>query len=259
MAGTFPNRMREKKSIFTLRTAEYDPHRISRREREEAERRAEQERLSQYVTALDLNDYLEADPKLKQAHPQSNERDRAKVDKTLLDDILEAGEYEQINALRRLRSLALVNETGGFPLPKITRSSAKALILQQMDQTAKERVAKQRAGDDFENESDAYNNWTRLLSLVLSHESEEEKTRMDEPAVRFLEERLKEAYGWADYHSKQIRGRAQTDEGLNQIKKIREAVYWRHLYPHLKLPETIERSPGSSPRNPKARSKDRRP
>ncbi len=223
----------ERPQPFSLRAAPLNPFRHVDQARKEEIRQAEARRLSDHKTVFDVQDYFKSTGRPELCRDIAT-FDKAKVDMALLDDLAEAEAKEQTQLVRELRALSLAAAKRENPKPEVTIKQIKGLIMKELTDANTEIIARKAAGDDTENESAEFKNWSRLMAMVARREDSPEQAALDEPAIRFLEGELTHAYGLFEaYRQKGSKFRPQ--EMLDRLKKIREAVYFRHLRPDLGL------------------------
>ncbi|MDD5726438.1 MAG: hypothetical protein PHC53_03450 [Patescibacteria group bacterium] len=223
----------ERPQPFSLRAAPLNPFRYVEQAQKEAARQAEALRLADVKTVFDVKEYFKSTGR-PELCPDIATFDKAKVDMALLDDLAEAESKEQTQLIRELRAMSFTAAKRENPRPEVTVKQVKELIMKELADTNTEIIARKAAGDDIENESTEFKNWSRLMGMVARREDSPEQTALDEPAIRFLEGELTHAYGLFEaYRQKGSKFRPQ--EMLDRLKKIREAVYWRFLHPDIKL------------------------
>lgn len=218
---------------FSLRAAPNNPFRHVEQARKETIRLAEAQRLSDIKTVIDIQEYFKSTGRPELCRNITT-FDKAKVDMALLDDLAEAEAKEQTELIRELRALSLAAAKRENPRPEVTVKEIKELIMKELADAGAEIIALRTARDETENKSAEFKQWSHLMSLVVRRADSPEQTTLDEPAIRFLEGELTHAYGLFEaYRQKGSKFRPQ--EMLDRLKKIREAVYFRHLRPNLKL------------------------
>jgi len=223
----------ERPQPFSLGLAPANPFRHVEQTRKEEARQAEAHRLADVKTVFDVLEYFKSTGRPELCRDFAT-FDKAKVDMALLDDLADAEAKDQTELIRELRALSLAAAKRENPRPEVTIKEIKGLIMKELADANTEFIARKTAGDDIENESTEFKNWSRLMGLVARRADSPEQTTLDEPAIRFLEGELTHAYGLFEaYRQKGSKFRPQ--EMLDRLKKIREAVYFRNLRPDLKL------------------------
>lgn len=228
----FMNRF-DRPQPFSLRAAPYNPFRHVEQAQKET-RRAEARRRSNIKTVFDVQEYFKSTGR-EEICPDIATYDQAKVDVALLDDLAQAEAMEQTSRIRELRTLSLAAAKRENPRLEVTLQEINGLLRKELTDTNIEINARQAAGDETEAESAELGHWSRLVSMIARGQDSPEQTALDEPAIRFLESELRHAYGLFEAY-RQKGSKIRPQELLDRLKKIREAVYWRHLHPNIKLP-----------------------
>jgi hypothetical protein len=184
---------------------------------------------------------------------------RDRVDRTLSEKLLQAENSEEPNLIdiRRLRGLILA--AAAYPQPTLGPEKivqAKEQLRDRLAQAMTEIKAKQVAGDDTEPDSQAFNHWMRL-ARVLSRDDDaknlSEEEILDELATRYLEHKIEDDRGIADYLGK-TSGRPKRTASIRQMQDVRDAVYARLLNRGGRKKDATARPPAQSLRSLKGKA-----
>jgi hypothetical protein len=220
---------RPKGNILSQRIGTPDPARYAKLARRAEQDRADRLYIEDHPTVLSLPDQLK---KSGRFHLLGKDPASPAVDRALLEDLLKSPDAKQADRLRRL-SLAAAN--GGFPGPKEPLGKVRSLVLHRKAEVLDEAAAKRAVSDDTENEENATTQWNQLVLLLDSRYDPLADPRRREEAVRFLEETLSTQYFFLDNSGH--RGlKEKMLERLEELKRIRNAVYFRLLHPEARFP-----------------------
>ncbi|MFZ6015955.1 MAG: hypothetical protein ACOYUZ_06435 [Patescibacteria group bacterium] len=211
------------KNVFWMRTNEPD---YAERQKKENAQRLEKERLAgSPPTLFDLVDYF-ADTNRHNLCPDISHYDRFKVGEELLRD-LEAAQSAKEQF--RIRQLILLADRQGFMKPAVNLEEIRELLKKKIqDAEIEARITADREErDDFEKLAE---DWRRLESTIISHQ--QKPIRAGD--LEMIERALQDAYNIFYHHQKSKRARMS----LENLEKIRNACYWRALYPEVKIPKT---------------------
>ena len=228
----------EQPGVFSYRTGTPDPLENQRRRRAAEESENKFNDPYRAMNMLDLQEFF-GQPEyedigfdLTRFEWDAELRDR--VDRKLSSKLLqaEAAEKADLLGIRRLRGLILAAEA--YPQPTLGPEKivqAKEQLRDRLAQAMTEIKAKQIAGDDTEPDSQAFNHWMRLARVLSRDDSAKnlsEEEILDELATRYLEHKIEDDRGIADYLGKSS-GRTKRTASIRQMQDIRDAVYSRLL------------------------------
>lgn len=217
---------REGRDLFSSGSAETSPGSLARHISKENEARELTENPNRLTTPFDIQNYLEKTGRGELCRDIA-QYDKLRVDEALLDDLARAAGGEPAR-VKRLRNLALTNlPKEWMPAPQIPIDQIKTLIQKKLTDINLEARSKVRASDDTETE-DAAKLWIQLQK-ILNRRSTPGATDVDEAALRFLEEKVR------DLHKMMTGEKTGGDKArlrhIHDLNKIRQAIYWRSLHP----------------------------
>lgn len=205
---------------------EFDPGRLARQIAKDNETREISNNPNRLTTPLDLQTYLEKTGRENLCRNILN-YDKSPVDQAILEDISKTNDPAR---LQRLRNLALTNLPDAWmPVPDYSMEEVKALIQKKLTQTNRENWSK---APDEDGKPDA-DFWARLLKILAQGPSKEEK-QSDEMSLKFIESATSGLYGMMSEEN--TAGNKARQNSINNLNKIRQAVYWRYLHPKSEVP-----------------------
>jgi|GEM_PF-5080904 len=223
-----------KRSVFSLRTATPNPFREAGRARQDEKEQYAKRLAAERPTILDLPDYLERTGR-KELWTDVESYDRRAVERSLLKDLDGALTAKDARQIRWLRGLILAAANGLEPLPTQPLEQIRGLVRERIAAEERNAESKRAATDDTEIEDYAAAQWRGILMLLDKQMDRGFDVQSREEALQYLEQLLRSQFAALD-RAASLPARRLALNQLERLEHIRNAAYWRHLYPHVRFP-----------------------